>query len=279
MAALGLDDHEDLAAVAERCALLRAERGLPAALWTADRVEDVLATAVLAGGWPADRAVAALLAVAADPATRSPARLSCPGPWWDARTPSTPVSDGGLVGLEARLAETDGRRVALQRQARDELSAEGAPLTRASVVRRAVEILDRDEAACPLLADHVGGGHAGDRAVDDEPQSSSSRRSCVTDGITAARAEAGESVDAAWDLFGRPVMTAADLDAMTAQQRQASFDAAVVTDLDTLPSEVVELARRDARTALARRTGGRGGRGGGPGGGPGGPGGGVVRAS
>ncbi|MBI4943040.1 MAG: hypothetical protein HY830_20030 [Actinobacteria bacterium] len=146
VAALGL---ADLADVAERCTRLRADFGLPAGLWTADRLADVLAAAVLDAGWPAAAAVPALLAVAADPATRSPARLSCPGPWWDV-PPGSARADrpedraaGGTAVLEAVLAETGGLRVALQRQARAELSGEGVPLTRSSVTRRAVEILRR----------------------------------------------------------------------------------------------------------------------------------------
>ena len=159
LAALGLVDLEDVAA---RCAQLRADLGLQAGLWTADRLADVLAVAVLDAGWPAAAAVPALLAVAADPATRSPARLSCPGPWWDdsMRPPGgdpagrdragkhgAPVSD-----LEAVLVETGGLRVVLQRQARAELSVEGVPLTRSSVTRRAVDIMRRGEQSAVPVA-------------------------------------------------------------------------------------------------------------------------------
>ncbi len=249
---LALIGVEDLADVAAECVRLRLERGRSGALWTADRLTDVLAAAVLDGGWPAAAAVPALLAVAADPATRSPARLSCPGPWWDtqasASTRSASACDA-LSLLEARLAETDGRRVALQCRARDELTAEGTPVTRASVLRRAVQILDME------ILDRAAAGHGSPgrarQAVDDEPRLSPLRRSLVSGEATIARTE--DLVDAARDLFGRPVVTAADLEAMSAEQRQVSFDAAVVTDLDALPAEFVDQARRDAQTALARR--------------------------
>jgi hypothetical protein len=81
-----------------------------------------------------------------------PARLSCPGHWWD--TPVTPQATvegcaGGadvltteLEELERRLAETDSARVALQRRARDVLLGEGRPVTRLTVARRAVQLLE-----------------------------------------------------------------------------------------------------------------------------------------
>jgi len=47
-----------------------------------------------------------------------------------------------LAALEARLAETDGLRPALQAQARAELTAEGMPVIRSTVARRARAILD-----------------------------------------------------------------------------------------------------------------------------------------
>ena len=146
---LGVLGLEDLDAVAERCVAQRRQLGLPAGLWTPDRLADVLAKAVLDRGLPGAAAVPALLAVAADPATRSPARVACPGPWWDtppggARADSPDDQEAsGIADLEAVLAETGGLRVALQRQARAELSEEGVSLTRSSVTRRAVEILRR----------------------------------------------------------------------------------------------------------------------------------------
>jgi len=56
------------------------------------------------------------------------------------------------------------------------------------------------------------------------------------------------------DLFGRPVLSAQELDAMTPEQRQAAFDTAVVTELNALPTAFLEQARRDAETAAARAT-------------------------
>jgi len=46
----------------------------------------------------------------------------------------------------------------------------------------------------------------------------------------------------------RPVVTAAELDAMTPAERQASFDASVVDDLEQVPPE-----RRDRIEALRER--------------------------
>ncbi len=133
--------------MAARCAGLRRQVGLPAGLWTAQRLTDVLADAVLDHGLPAAAAVPALLAVAADPATRGPARVRCPGPWWDVPTaPSGSIAatdddPGELAELEAVLAELDGQRVVLQRRARAQLAAEGIPLTRRAVARRAVNLV------------------------------------------------------------------------------------------------------------------------------------------
>jgi hypothetical protein len=152
LAALGLD-APGLAEIADRCARLRGEQGLPAGLWTPGRLVEVLADAVLDRGLPAGGAVTALLAVAADPATRSPARLSCPGPWWDTtaaragRAGQSGRSDGAgvetdVIDLEAVLAEAGGLRVVVQRQARAQLSAEGLPVTRTTVARRAVSLLE-----------------------------------------------------------------------------------------------------------------------------------------
>ena len=44
--------------------------------------------------------------------------------------------------MEARLAETDGMRRAIQAQARAELTAESMPVNRRTVARRACAILD-----------------------------------------------------------------------------------------------------------------------------------------
>ena len=86
----------------------------------------------------------ALLAVAQDPESRSPARVAEAGPWWDTLTLAVnqPMDARDLAALEARLAETDGLRPALQAQARAELTAEGMPVIRSTVARRACAILD-----------------------------------------------------------------------------------------------------------------------------------------
>jgi hypothetical protein len=104
-----------------------------------------LAAAVLDHGWPATAAIPALLALAADPQTRGPARLTCPGPWWDAAELAA-AHDGEepeteLAELEAHLAEVGGERVRVQRRAREQLAAEGLPVSRLNVARRAVALL------------------------------------------------------------------------------------------------------------------------------------------
>jgi hypothetical protein len=139
----------DLDALAVRCQRLRRDLRQPVARWSPDRLVEALHQAVVVRGWPAQLAPAALLAVAADPATRSPTRLACPGPWWDAVEPSRPVLSSAdvpeLVDLEARLLEADGRRVWAQQRARDDLAERGEPLTRLAVARRACELLEQAE--------------------------------------------------------------------------------------------------------------------------------------
>jgi hypothetical protein len=99
--------------------------------------------AVRGRGWPPEQAATALLQVAADPATRSPARLAEAGPWWDQPDPTEaqPAADVDLTALEVELDAVDGQRLALQRQARQQLTAERQPVTRLSVIQRAVELL------------------------------------------------------------------------------------------------------------------------------------------
>jgi len=99
--------------------------------------------AVRGRGWPPDQAAAALVTVASDWATRSPARLAEAGPWWDqANSDDTQTADDvDVAALEAELDAVDGRRLKLQQRARQQLVAEGQPLTRSSVIRRAVELL------------------------------------------------------------------------------------------------------------------------------------------
>lgn len=100
--------------------------------------------AVVNRGWPPSDIAAALLAVAADKATRSPVRVAEAGPWWDTATPA-PGDGGGVAAAEARLADLGGNRVTVQAQARAELTQEGMPLTRSTVTRRPILILDRSD--------------------------------------------------------------------------------------------------------------------------------------
>lgn len=144
--ACGIDDLDQLAASCQR---QRRLLGQPATRWTPPRLLEVLHEAVVVRGWPASAAVTALMAVAADRETKSPMRLPCPGPWWEladraqAGNGTDPADAAELERLEACLVEVDGRRVALQRRARAELDAEGQPLSRLAVARRACELLDQ----------------------------------------------------------------------------------------------------------------------------------------
>jgi hypothetical protein len=55
------------------------------------------------------------------------------------------------------------------------------------------------------------------------------------------------------DILGRPVVTAAELEAMTEDERQASFEASIVWDLSVLPPEYVARLRAAAEERIARR--------------------------
>jgi hypothetical protein len=127
------------------CQQLRRTLGQPIGRWSAHCLLAVLQLATGARGWPAARAAAALHSVAADPATRSPMRLAEAGPWWDEPTTNSARSadSAELAAMESELADTDGLRIVLQRQASAELAAEGSPVTRATVTRRAYELLRR----------------------------------------------------------------------------------------------------------------------------------------
>lgn len=95
-------------------------------------------------GWSPSRAAAALRAVAADPATRSPMGLAEAGPWWDEPTAATGLSDveaAELAAMEADLADAGGLRPLLQQQAREQLAACGIPVNRATVTRHARSLL------------------------------------------------------------------------------------------------------------------------------------------
>lgn len=93
-------------------------------------------------GWPARRLLPALRLVATDQATRSPLRVAEAGPWWKDAQDDGGDSSEELAALEARLDALDDRRRALQRQARADLQAQGLPLTRTTVLRRAAALTD-----------------------------------------------------------------------------------------------------------------------------------------
>ncbi len=125
------------------CQRLRRAVAQPVGRWSSHCLLAALQLAVRGRGWPAPHAAAALRAVAADPATRSPMRLAEAGPWWD-EVATAHVTDDDieeLAAMEADLADLGGLRIVLQRQARDELASEGLPATRATVIRRAYELL------------------------------------------------------------------------------------------------------------------------------------------
>ena len=134
----------DLDALAQRCAAARRALGKPTARWTARCLSVVIKRAVVTRGWPAASIEQALLAVAGDPDSRSPARVAEAGPWWDTVTVGADqaLDAHELTAMEARLAETGGLRPAIQAQARAELTAEGMPVIRSTVARRACAILD-----------------------------------------------------------------------------------------------------------------------------------------
>ncbi len=142
----------DLAALAERCVTARRALGQPVGRWRVPCLLVAIKLAVVARGWPVSDVVPALLAVAADPATISPVRLAEAGPWWDRPDQDASTDDVELADLEARLAELDGQRLTLQRQARKQLSAEGLPVTRATVTRRACDILDHQAATAGVAS-------------------------------------------------------------------------------------------------------------------------------
>ena len=134
----------DLDALAHRCAAARRVLGKPTARWTARCLSVVIKLAVITRGWPAASMEQALLVVAGDPDSRSPARVAEAGPLWDATTKGADqtLDAHELAAMEARLAETGGLRPVIQARARAELSAEGMPVIRSTVARRACAILD-----------------------------------------------------------------------------------------------------------------------------------------
>ena len=136
----------DLDTLVERCRHARQALDKPTGRWTRHTLHAALQLA-LTRGWPPDLIESALLTVAADPDTRSPMRLAEAGPWWDTNpTPPHQPPDGDgvdLAALEAELDDVAEHRPSLQAQARQELTAEHVPLTRSTVVARAVQILHR----------------------------------------------------------------------------------------------------------------------------------------
>ncbi len=136
----------DLDALVERCRHARQALDKPTGRWTRHTLHAALHL-TLTRGWPPDLIESALLTVAADPDTRSPMRLAEAGPWWDTHPrphdPAPGPDDVDLAALEAELDDVAEHRPALQAQARTELTAEHFPLTRTTVVARAVQILHR----------------------------------------------------------------------------------------------------------------------------------------
>jgi hypothetical protein len=143
LAACGIADLDVLTA---HCQQLRRIVGKPTARWTARQLLQVLHRAVAIDGWPPSAAVPALLAVAADPATTSPMRLTAPGPWWNlaSRPGPTVLTDAEqteLDALTADLHQLPDSGVGARHTARAQLAAEQQPRTRLTVARRAVELL------------------------------------------------------------------------------------------------------------------------------------------
>ena len=136
----GIGDWDGFVA---QCQALRRQLGQPTGRWSHHCLHAAIQLAVRARNWPAAQVPAALLSVAADPMTRSPMRLAEAGPWWDEPVVRDQRADNTaeLAAMEADLRNADGLRVVLQRQAREQLTAEGAPLTRGTVTRRAHALL------------------------------------------------------------------------------------------------------------------------------------------
>ena len=146
LSAVGLDYGPPFQDLIERVAAARLAAGHETHRWRATHLIDALRDAVLDKQWPADRAVPALLHLAADRATASPMRLGCPGPWWDSvprTTERTQREENELDRLEALLQEVGGRRPVVQRRAREELVRKGHRASRLAVARLAVTLLDQ----------------------------------------------------------------------------------------------------------------------------------------
>lgn len=135
----------DLDRLAQACIASRRALGMPVTRWSARCLMVVIRLAVTVKGWPAEGVKDALLTIARDPQTHSPARVAEAGPWWDAAVLGADlrIDARELAELEWRLSETGGLRPLVQAQARRELAAEGLPVTRRSVAQRACSILDQ----------------------------------------------------------------------------------------------------------------------------------------
>ncbi|HWL97359.1 MAG TPA: hypothetical protein VNP20_08435 [Nocardioidaceae bacterium] len=129
----------DWAALVADVQALRAQAGCSTGRWREQQLLASIDLAVRGRGWPAQQVPRALRHIAADPISRSPGRLAEAGPWWD-QPPAIGYTED-LDRMSAELDEADGRRVALQREARAQLAAEGMPLNRVSVLRRAHALL------------------------------------------------------------------------------------------------------------------------------------------
>jgi hypothetical protein len=142
LTACGINDLDRFAAEVQR---LRRDLGQPSVRWSGPCLVAALQLAVKVRSWPAMAARQALLTVAADGRTRSPMRLAEAGPWWNHAAKQilqrTPQEQAELDGLEHLLADCDDRAL-LQREARSQLSAEGVPLNRLTVARRAARLLE-----------------------------------------------------------------------------------------------------------------------------------------
>jgi hypothetical protein len=138
---------------------IRTEYGASVRMWSQRTVAEALATAVADGRSP-EAAQAALLRLATDRDTHSPARLSAPGFWWE--PPTQPPYD--LTDLEEQLDSLDGARVGLQGEARRRLFADALPVTRMSVLTLAVK-LAHDQGLLPVDKPHLSTDPAADSAV------------------------------------------------------------------------------------------------------------------
>jgi hypothetical protein len=145
LAACGIADLDVLTA---HCQQLRRTVGKPTARWTSRQLLQVLHRAVTDDGWPAATAVPALFAVAADPATTSPMRLTAPGPWWDlpnrpAQAVLTEAEHTELQQLNEQLEQLPDGGVGARHTARAQLAADHQPVTRLTIARRAAQLLQQ----------------------------------------------------------------------------------------------------------------------------------------